>query len=536
LPVVSGVIFRDDNSNGIKDTNEVYQANKKVMLSNGNFTFTNQNGYYQILADSIGAYTVTIDNKSFYNAVPAIISYNFTSYDTMVTASIALQPTIFKDTLALNITAINARARQGRSFPYLISYENVGTTTINPTINFSYNNTKLVYDSSSNSNTVHSGNNVSLNVGNISPGTCGSFIAYFTVKTTVSIGDSINVNGAATYAESVKTVSIVTGSFDPNDKQATPVLTPNQVAVGDYINYTIRFQNTGNDTAFRVVISDVLSNNLQTNSLVMLASSHNCKTSIINNIIYFEFVNIELADSFVNEKASYGFVSFKIKPKSTVIAGNNIPNTAAIYFDYNAPIITNTIITQIKNPLLPLRIMSYELRLMNEKRNGINEKQVINNWVTTNEMNVSHFVIQRSEDGSVFKSVGTIEAAGNGRYQFTDPFTISYSPFTLYYRLQIIDKDGSFSFSEVKRVTLNEQQETRNVFLYPNPARDNVTISTKENVQEIKIINQLGKLIKQYKNVINLQNFNTQQFSKGIYIVQIVTAKGVVRYEKLIVE
>lgn len=142
----------------------------------------------------------------------------------------------------------------------------------------------------------------------------------------------------------------VRGSFDPNDKQGTRTLTPTQVANGEFIDYTVRFQNTGTDTAFTVVIADTLANNLQANTLETISASHNTRTSLKGNIIYFEFLNILLPDSNVNEARSHGFVKFRVKPKNTLVLGNEIKNKAAIYFDYNAPVITNTVTTTIAIP------------------------------------------------------------------------------------------------------------------------------------------------------------------------------------------
>jgi hypothetical protein len=64
-------------------------------------------------------------------------------------------------------------------------------------------------------------------------------------------------------------------------------------------------------------------------------------------VIKFNFNNINLADSFSNEPASHGFVTFKAKLESNLNLGTVIENTAYIYFDFNAPIVTNTAINTI---------------------------------------------------------------------------------------------------------------------------------------------------------------------------------------------
>jgi hypothetical protein len=137
------------------------------------------------------------------------------------------------------------------------------------------------------------------------------------------------------------------GSYDPNDKNATPEGwgTPNYILQNAPINYKIRFQNTGTDTAFNVVIRDTIDvDELDITTIQFGASSHNYQASILGqNIIKFTFNNIMLPDSNVNEPASHGFVEFSIQQKIDNPFGSLIENSAAIYFDNNAPIITNTV-------------------------------------------------------------------------------------------------------------------------------------------------------------------------------------------------
>ncbi|HRD38415.1 MAG TPA: T9SS type A sorting domain-containing protein, partial [Bacteroidia bacterium] len=142
----------------------------------------------------------------------------------------------------------------------------------------------------------------------------------------------------------------VTGSYDPNDKRVNPEgnITPSFVSAGNYLDYTINFQNTGTDTAFTVIIKDTISNFLDLSTFQFVASSKPVLIDINANIIDFKFYNILLPDSNVNEPGSHGFVSYRIKPKSTATLGDVIKNTAFIYFDFNSPIVTNTTSTPIQ--------------------------------------------------------------------------------------------------------------------------------------------------------------------------------------------
>jgi uncharacterized repeat protein (TIGR01451 family) len=135
------------------------------------------------------------------------------------------------------------------------------------------------------------------------------------------------------------------GSYDPNDKQGFPVGygADHYVRPGTEIEYLIRFQNTGTDTAFNVYILDTLSSWLDPASVEPGASSHNYRFELRGEgTLLFEFPNIMLPDSNVNEPASNGFVKFRIRPRADVPLETDIFNNAAIYFDFNEPIITNT--------------------------------------------------------------------------------------------------------------------------------------------------------------------------------------------------
>lgn len=146
----------------------------------------------------------------------------------------------------------------------------------------------------------------------------------------------------------------VIGSFDPNDKYGFPagwgddhLLERNQD-----IDYRIRFQNTGNDTAFLVVIRDTLPLAvLDPASVLPLGASHAYQWELNDRgVVTFTFPNILLPDSTTNEPASHGFVSFRIRQQPNLPDGARIENSAAIYFDFNDPVITNTYFHTIGRP------------------------------------------------------------------------------------------------------------------------------------------------------------------------------------------
>ncbi len=136
------------------------------------------------------------------------------------------------------------------------------------------------------------------------------------------------------------------GAYDPNDKQAQPegYEASHYIKNNIPLNYHIRFQNTGTDTAFTVVVIDTLDDPLDPATLVMGASSHPYTWQLRENgILVVTFDNIMLPDSGVNQAASNGYFKFKIEQDANNPDGTMIYNSAGIYFDFNPPIITNQV-------------------------------------------------------------------------------------------------------------------------------------------------------------------------------------------------
>ncbi len=134
------------------------------------------------------------------------------------------------------------------------------------------------------------------------------------------------------------------GSYDPNDKAVTPEGLTDQhyIRAEDQLEYRIRFQNTGTDTAYNVVVQDRISEHLDLTTIELGAASHPYTFHILEDrLVEWRFEDIYLPDSNVNEAASNGFFKFTIQQKEGNPDGTLIENEAAIFFDFNPPIITN---------------------------------------------------------------------------------------------------------------------------------------------------------------------------------------------------
>jgi Secretion system C-terminal sorting domain len=148
-------------------------------------------------------------------------------------------------------------------------------------------------------------------------------------------------------------------------------------------------------------------------------------------------------------------------------AGNVIVGQLMDATGRNVAVLDNLIIQQYANALLPLDLISFTAEAKN--------KYAAISWNTTQEVNVSSFIVERSSNGNAFSAIKTVAAFSGynniNTYQFIDSFP--FSPVS-YYRLKMMNTDGSFSYSAVKSVTI--ENTTSEMSAYPNPAINYTTI------------------------------------------------------------
>ena len=139
----------------------------------------------------------------------------------------------------------------------------------------------------------------------------------------------------------------------------------------------------------------------------------------------------------------------------------------------------------------------------------------------------------RSIDAIRFKEIGTVTASNKKQYYFTD---VNPANGLNYYRLKIIDENGSYKLSEIKAVSLLNNDEK--VTLFPNPAQQFFTVSFKQNSYintEIVLADITGRIIQKTNILSPLTTINLQNTEKGIYIVQVKENGIILNSQKLIV-
>ncbi len=202
------------------------------------------------------------------------------------------------------------------------------------------------------------GNTIVFGYSSLLPSQSRQFVANFQLPGPGSVlqlsseAHSIGVNGSILAGDTLPLTIPVVCAFDPNDKRVFPEGDgpSHRVDMDQELQYLLRFQNTGNDTAFNILITDTLAGGLEPESVELISSSHDCWMQRANgNVLRFHFTNIQLPDSNVNEAESHGYVMFRCLGKTNNADPTTVSNRAAIYFDANPPVITNSTLSTFSN-------------------------------------------------------------------------------------------------------------------------------------------------------------------------------------------
>lgn len=340
---VTGKVYWDKNSNCIYDSGDEPVVNAELYSSSNNlYSLTDMNGDYSFNASTPFSYQMVWYQQNISSIICP--STNLVTINTLPSYN--------------NDFAVNCNSGfDGNAWGYMW-----GMRLPSPVIIFCFAGNiycqvdsgflKVVIDSKLNFTAAYPANySISGDTviwSNVTYPSITKYIINTSKKPTVVLGDTITTTyiaetlpGDLNPSNNIFSISnIVNNSYDPNFKEVNP---PHEIDANTTLDYTIHFQNTGNDTAYKVIITDTLDANLDLNTFTINGGSHNFSTNIYpNNLLVFTFNNIMLPDSGANQSASNGFVSYSIKPKQGTAVGTHIKNNSYIFFDSNQPVITNT--------------------------------------------------------------------------------------------------------------------------------------------------------------------------------------------------
>jgi hypothetical protein len=214
---------------------------------------------------------------------------------------------------------------------------------------------------------------------------------------------------------------------------------------------------------------------------------------------------------------------------STAGSANSTNRMHSIWFKnftYTSPVST-----------LPVKFASFTATL-----NSHNNKADLR-WTTASEINVSHFVVERSTDGSDYSDAAVVFAYGNA----TDMTTYNYSDNLnnvqsgiVYYRIRSVDVDGKIMYSETRIIRISKQTDNAiTIVTFPNPVTSEVRITIPANWQNKRVVyevlNANGQVIKKTENTNSSQTetVNMSNTSRGFYFVK-VSCEGQTAQKKIV--
>lgn len=373
--LLNGTVYLDDNSDCFYNSNETGASNFMVALDSNNRFITGASGFYSY---GVQPGTYSFDTLYSTHSIGKNLNLSCTLPSSLnvgaaqtITQDIGVENMVASDMQTFITGFTGWRARYGFTENYRLEVNNTGNSTQATTT------AKLEIPSSLNvvsidpSPATSNGNIHTFDFLNIQP------LERRTINITVKVdtsshdmGDTLvwvsslnSVSNDADLSDNSDTLTqTVVGSYDPNDKQASAY----EIQPGtDRIDYHIRFQNTGSDTAYKVTVVDTLDLTLPITRIVINSASHPYSLSVEDNILIWEFDNILLPDSTTDLAGSQGYVRFSAGINSALGVGDTIENDAEIYFDYQNPIHTNfaktAIVQSIGQEETPLQAISLEI-------------------------------------------------------------------------------------------------------------------------------------------------------------------------------
>lgn len=329
-----------------------------------NAAFTQENGTFSVFTTDEGIVNTEVITQlpNYYQVNPASFQSDFTGFNNVEVVDFCIEPIGPFNDLSISVYPSWNDPRPGFDTYYRVVYKNNGTTQLSGTVIFEFDAAKLNFLSASETVVSQTTDSVSFSFTDLNPFETGVIDLNFNVfpPPTTNIDDelitTVTINpvaGDETEEDNIHNFyQTIIGAYDPNDIR---VLQGEEIFIDDaddYLNYIIRFQNTGTASAINVKVDHVLDGKLDWTTMQIESLSHTGRVEINDQTdVSFVFDNIHLPDSTNDEPNSHGFIAFKIKPKSDVEVGDIISGVADIYFDFNPAIVTNTVNTEIVEPL-----------------------------------------------------------------------------------------------------------------------------------------------------------------------------------------
>lgn len=344
--------FYDANGNGQRDKEDYFLYNFPLVIGKNELKLSSNRSGEVLLNLESGNYSVTsplTDQEwTFTNHLNNEATVKLPR-DKNKLVYIGIKPT--KEFHDVSGYLGHGRPVCSSGIPFVINVKNTGSEMADVQVNFEYDQSFSYLESSLTPTSLDTlKSTAQWKISDLKPLTIRKIVVYMKSPTFESMGDSFFYNVSFDMLDGSKIVAsdsmslenVLFCSYDPNDKLVSPSREFGDIYRGEKLKYTIRFQNTGNDTAFNVRIVDSLSRQLDLSTLKILGSSHAMEWHLDDaGQMTFFFDDIYLPDSATNDMESQGFLDYEVYPKTTMSFGERIQTKAFIFFDKNPAIVTN---------------------------------------------------------------------------------------------------------------------------------------------------------------------------------------------------
>jgi len=354
---ITGNVRFDANNNGC-DEFDVAMPYIKIRANNGsdeNATVTDANGNYSIYTDAGDFILEAVTERlELFNVSPLSAAVVFPSDNASheITQSFCISPIGTHPDVEIVIAPLTT-ATSGLDARYKIVYKNKGNQALSGNVAFNYDDPFSDFVAAVPAPSAQQTGSLTFGYTNLLPFESREIIVTLNINASdenppVNLNDVLDFTASVTPTDETPLDNnftlhqTATNAFDPNHKTCLEGEMLDLSYIGKYVHYNINFENTGTANAANVVVRDVIDvTKFDMDSLQVLNSSHPVKIRIKGNVAEFIFENINLPPSIMNPIGGHGNVLFKIKTNPNLSIGDSVENTANIYFDYNAPIVTN---------------------------------------------------------------------------------------------------------------------------------------------------------------------------------------------------
>ncbi len=534
---ITGTVKVDLNINGCDAADPVTPAITMKIDNGTNIGYTSATslGMYSFYTNS-GNFTVTPQlQNAYFNVSPASINFANAGSNTQTT-DFCIVPNGVHNDLEVSIIAV-IPARPGFDAMYKLVYKNKGTTILSGNVDLNFEDDKIDFLNATPAAATQSTGLLTWSYSNLLPFESRTITVSFNVlpPPTNNNTDTLSFTSNVTPLSADETPldnsftmkQVLVGSFDPNDKTCLEGARIAITRVGDYVHYLVRFQNTGTFIAENVVVKDMLQNNLDWNSVQLIKSSHPCIFRQINgNKLEFIFESINLPAQSVDEPGSHGYIAFKVKTIGSLLVGDQVDNSASIYFDFNLPVITNTASALVSSDIvIPISVEYF--------KGSVQWGKHLLNWKVNCASTQAVFNVERSTGAVNYTSIYNITASNTRCLQPFDFVDANPAAGMNYYRIKMTDVDGKVSYSSIIAL-LNKKAGFEIVNLLPNPVTNGTALlnltSAKKQVINISVTDAAGKIVQSVGQSIiagfTQLNMNFNKLAAGIYTIILYTDDG----------